>query len=568
MKKEIKITILLTLVISCAMLLTGCVSIIKGLADYIDPENLYDEGNYEGVIAMIDVDEEIAHDNYVDILLLIKSHMVLDNPERALEIVDQYVQQHTQFKIERIKVEIYKNMFEEALMEEAAKAILKKFETRFDDFDLMDKMNYGYLLIAVDRNDEAIELYLTLLEGDIDDENLDVIYNNLAWSYANISDFESAINYSELSLGIVPNDTISLTNLGNAYMGLDQYEKAKEIYLQAIQSDNDNNYAYYGLGIVNENLENSDKALEAWLEHTRILDADIDGWYGIYRNCEDAGRRELLKDSLEKIVELNPSSYYYSIELMEIYEDEKDLGRLSNVVLNYYHSTSEYQRDILLADFDLTRGREEEGLKKYKEILENYDLDYYDYYDIFYELIWQEQENLIPVIVEAVDNKLGILVRLELEIELYYEYDDFDKVYEAAVKLVSLDNESVIGHEYLGDVYLERSEYDKALSEYQTAQGIFGSYEYADVSIINCLIHLSELNEAKTLLDDMLKQTQPPAMAYVHRARIAMRESDETLAVEMLTSTFETYSYMTYVLDQFEEFEAIRDHERLVGFID
>ncbi|MCK4321980.1 tetratricopeptide repeat protein [candidate division WOR-3 bacterium] len=72
-------------------------------------------------------------------------------------------------------------------------------------------------------------------------------FNERAEAYFNIGDYEKAIEQYESIISKIPENVISRIKIGNVYRKLNQYDKAKEHYLDVLEIEPNNLDAYYML---------------------------------------------------------------------------------------------------------------------------------------------------------------------------------------------------------------------------------------------------------------------------------------------------------------------------------
>jgi len=193
---------------------------------------------------------------------------------------------------------------------------------------------------AVEYGEEALGLL-----GDFKEERMKgAVFNNLAWAYYNLSEFQIALDHANSSLEIAQeiNDlrlkSATLNNIGAIYYKQNDFVKALEQYLLAleIQEELQDSFniasSYNNIGLIffstkdyNKSLEYLSKALEIYEE----LNANINI---AYTTLNIAGTYSNL-DNSEKALDYCLSSLKYSEEI----GNERLSGIiLTNIAIMYY----------------------------------------------------------------------------------------------------------------------------------------------------------------------------------------------------------------------------------------
>ena len=103
-------------------------------------------------------------------------------------------------------------------------------------------------------------------------------YNNLCLAYYILGQYEQSLECGNLSIEILPNDSLEYSNRGNAYYGLYRYEEAMEDYNKAVEIDSKNSYAYYGRGSVYYVWEDYEKSLLEFDKSLTYKPDDVDAY--------------------------------------------------------------------------------------------------------------------------------------------------------------------------------------------------------------------------------------------------------------------------------------------------
>lgn len=149
----------------------------------------------------------------------------------------------------------------------------------------------GLELIDLDKVESSIEYFEEALryaleyqeleddkESEIVGDLLSDAYNNLCLAYYILGQYEQSLECGNLSIEILPNDSLEYSNRGNAYYGLYRYEEAMEDYNKAVEIDSKNSYAYYGRGSVYYVWEDYEKSLLEFDKSLTYKPDDVDAY--------------------------------------------------------------------------------------------------------------------------------------------------------------------------------------------------------------------------------------------------------------------------------------------------
>jgi len=102
---------------------------------------------------------------------------------------------------------------------------------------------------------------------------------NMGNAYANLKQYEKAIECYNKAVEIKPDMHEALNNIGNAYAGLKQYEKAIECYNKAVEIKPNKHEALNNMGNAYAKLKQYDKSIECYTEAINQASASERGFY-------------------------------------------------------------------------------------------------------------------------------------------------------------------------------------------------------------------------------------------------------------------------------------------------
>ncbi|GEM_PF-702291 len=250
---------------------------------------------------------------------------------------------------------------------------------KISDFD------YRYFLAIsqfnIEKYRDAIENFKRVSVVKREEENIDFF---IGIAYYKLKEYEDAISYLKRSIEKNPTHYDSWNNLGNVYMAINKYEKAKKCYIKALNIKKGQE-AYFGLANIYYIRDDYKKAKE----------------YFLYSIESHHPKRELVE-----------RAYFY---LANIYFIEKDYSN-SKKYLEKIENVKIIGRDYFLLFYDLlnTIGEKEGVLKKLAEAL-----TYYEYDIEFMELFANELEHQgkIPEAISVWEE----LFKIKNDIEIMYK---------------------------------------------------------------------------------------------------------------------------------------------------
>lgn len=217
--------------------------------------------------------------------------------------------------------------------------------------------NKAYLLIADGQNEEGLLLNQKVLDMH---GPYSSAYNNMGWAYVNLGRYQLAIHYLELAIGTNGGSPTyhELVNLGDAYQGLKQYERAVEYYQQAnhdfqTEAESLPPHGFYGLAETYQLMERDEEALEVYRKILEIVPSDYLSLINIMDIYSARGDADSLVSFAKQYLSDNPDAVYvysnvaYSLYELELYEESAEYYLLyaknsGYPAYGYYYAAESY----------------------------------------------------------------------------------------------------------------------------------------------------------------------------------------------------------------------------------
>lgn len=224
MNKRMRVLILL------AILLIGGLVIYKSNRIVL----LYNQNAYNQIVETSDVETLLEDEKYELALLVAKSYSYLGLQEKALEVVDQIIEKKDEFSFRVYK---YKILVELEDWDSTFELFDETIERYSDDYDLLsieDKLDYCYWLSLNSDMENAIDKLDKILAVGNLKKNDHVAYNKLSLTYYTAGEFKKSLEYSMKAVELDENNSNYLSNLGNVYFELKEFDEAKAVYEKAV----------------------------------------------------------------------------------------------------------------------------------------------------------------------------------------------------------------------------------------------------------------------------------------------------------------------------------------------
>jgi tetratricopeptide (TPR) repeat protein len=178
-------------------------------------------------------------------------------------------------------------------------------------------------------------------------------YNNRGNAYADLGQYQGAIeNYNE-AIRLQPYNAIAYNNRGNAYSGLGQYQRAIEDFNEAIRLKPYLAEAYYNRGNAYADLGQQQRAIEDFNEAIRLKPDYAEAYYNRGNAYADLGQQQRAIEDFNEAIRLKPNdaaaynsrgvAFAMLGKYQQAYEDfNKAILIQSNYALAFYNRGNAY----------------------------------------------------------------------------------------------------------------------------------------------------------------------------------------------------------------------------------
>ena len=359
-----------------------------------------------------------------------------------------------------------------------------------------------------------------------------IAFTNWGMHFAQIKDFDTAIEKLETAILMSNQNPKPCISLGIIYAKLKEYEKAENILKKAIYRDSQNAYAYSVLSSVLVAMDKFEEAENALKMATKLSPTDSEVFFNYGMLFAKQQKKLKAIEMLKKSKMLNPTNLhtYFLLGIMffetnqtpEAFNEFKQLEKIKPdyknlkyyIALCYkkeknYFAVIEYaQRAIeedpynpsvntLLAQSYLITNKEKECLETF-ENAHNKGIETADFY-----LAWgssllktnriEEAKEKLQTALEKQPNNHNILHRLG---NCYFKeknYEEAENLYKKAIEKFPTD--SYI-HADIGMLNYEQKRYDDAIKAYLSAINISKEKSYLYFYVANCYYKLGRLKKS------------------------------------------------------------------------
>ncbi|MDX9702684.1 MAG: tetratricopeptide repeat protein [Candidatus Auribacterota bacterium] len=164
---------------------------------------------------------------------------------------------------------------------------------------------------------ERIEQYKQILEIDPSDYQ---VRNNLGVIYAQLRLLEEAIEQFKMVIETKPDYNTAILNLGAAYGDMGQLDNAIESFKKAIEVNPGYAKAYQNLGVAYYETKQYEQAIDSFEKFIALQTVPIDEsiYYTIAQSYKNLKNKEMVRQYLEKALEVNPNNEQIKENLLNI----------------------------------------------------------------------------------------------------------------------------------------------------------------------------------------------------------------------------------------------------------
>ena len=138
-------------------------------------------------------------------------------------------------------------------------------------------------------------------------DGISTSYNDRGAEYANLNQWDKAIDDYTRAIGIEPNYVKTYSNRGNAYAKLGQWDKVVSDLSLAIGIDPGNKESYLNRGFAFANLRQPDKAIDDYNKAIGIDPGYKDAWYNRGNVYENLKQWDKAIDDYTRTIEIDPN---------------------------------------------------------------------------------------------------------------------------------------------------------------------------------------------------------------------------------------------------------------------
>ena len=279
-----------------------------------------------------------------------------------------------------------------------------------------------------------------------------------------------------------------------------EYEKAIELYDEAIKLNDKFTWAYFNRGLAHKDLGNHQEALEDYNKAIALDSEDVDAYINRGLVYEALKEYEKALADYDKAIALNT-------EDADVYNNR---GIVYEALKEYEKALADYDKAIALntedADAYINRGNVYRTLKEYEKALADYDKAIA--LDLEYAMAYSNRGNV------------------------YTTLKEYEKALIDYEKAIELDPKYANAYNNRGCTYDAMGEYEKALADYDKALELDSNHADAYDSRGDTYIHLGRYQEAVEACTKAIELDPKLKEAYLTRAKAyrAMGEYEKALA--------------------------------------
>lgn len=178
--------------------------------------------------------------------------------------------------------------------------------------------------------------------------------------------------------------------------------------------------------------------------------------------------------------------------------------------------------------------------------------------------------DLYDNLILAIERNLGTDYRYDIEMDIFNNYDEYDKLIDIAKKSINIKGSNSKAYQMLGDGYFHQKRFFLAAESYMKAEEFIDQSDesseklfYLKSSTAECLIYQNEFDKAEIILDKLTDEYKDKGILYIHKARIAALKDDSKGAVNNLVKGFAKSDNLAYVFSKYEELMPFKEDKML-----
>ncbi len=367
-----------------------------------------------------------------------------------------------------------------------------------------------------EQYDLAIKDYKRVIEL-----NPDIVYTriDLANAYLAINDTSAAISQYQqhIKLSDYPED--AYLELGRIYQNLGFKDSTKYYYDKAIESNPENNQAWYYFASFQYNNKEYDNALEKVNKAIEGNQYDLN-----YRNLRRKiyirlNQNELANEEYQYI-STNDPHYFGNYE--ENAREERDAG-------NYQKAIEYYNQAIDIKPLNVTllneRGWVYHSLFKYDSALMDFKKaaeigpDYYNYFNIAYTMDFLDSiEAAIDYYNKSIELKSDYHLSYNNRGYEYYRLEEYDKAIKDYTISIELKDDYYLSYYNRGIAYNQKKKYTKAIADYKKAKNLTEDNSSIIYDIALTYDKVKNKNEALSYFNEYIKSAASSDSAKINYA--------------------------------------------------
>lgn len=152
---------------------------------------------------------------------------------------------------------------------------------------------------------------------------------------------------------------------------------------------------------------------------------------------------------------------------------------------------------------------------------------------------------------------------------VFYFAREYDQAIEALERTIEMDSPIMYAHAHLAAAYLGKSMYAEALSEIEKERALAGeSHTWADTLEGIARTQMGQTEEARTVLDRLLKRSQQGYVSPFHLACLCFELGEDDAGFEWLNTAYEGQDHWLCFLRAMPTFDRISTDSRCVELLE